>query len=216
MRVQSTGSNRYAFDFGGGETETIILDGSDQPGLDGTLLSVKAQTPDTWLVRRKQGNRLLLEATWKLSDGGRIINDAFREFRPDGSTISIDYVYERAGGGSGFAADWRSVKETMNSPFPLEVKRFKGDGLSFVSPSLGTTRNVRFDGRDYPDGPGAVKGTSSSARRVDERAMLITVKHDGKVTATEDVVLSSDLKTLTLTRHIPGHDNPNVLVFHRG
>jgi hypothetical protein len=65
MKVQNKGGNKYAFDFGVG-AETILVDGSDQPGQGGTLLSVKADAPDTWIVERKQGGRLLLKATWKL------------------------------------------------------------------------------------------------------------------------------------------------------
>src|ERR1700730_17225107 len=51
MKVQNKGGNKYAFDFGGG-AETIAVDGSDQPGRGGTLLSVKAEAPDTWIVER--------------------------------------------------------------------------------------------------------------------------------------------------------------------
>ena len=69
MKVQSQGANKYAFDFGGG-AEMIVVDGSDQPGQGGTLLSVKAEAPDTWIVERKQGGRSLLKATWKLSKEG--------------------------------------------------------------------------------------------------------------------------------------------------
>src|SRR5580698_9368024 len=61
MKVQSKGGNKYAFDFGGG-TETIVVDGSDQPGgYGGTMLAVKAETPDTWIVQRKKDGRLLLK-----------------------------------------------------------------------------------------------------------------------------------------------------------
>jgi hypothetical protein len=44
---------------------------------------------------------------------------------------------------------------------------------------------------------------------------VITGKADGKVTETEEIELSADLKTLTITVHIAGHDNPNVMVFER-
>jgi hypothetical protein len=47
----------------------------------------------------------------------------------------MDYVYQRTGGGSGFAADWQSIEETMNSSFLMQVKEFQGDGLSFITPS---------------------------------------------------------------------------------
>jgi hypothetical protein len=45
MRVQSVGPNRYAFNFEGGPTETILADGTDQPGLPGTTLSVRPRMP---------------------------------------------------------------------------------------------------------------------------------------------------------------------------
>ncbi len=213
MKVESKGDHRYVFDFGVG-AEMIVVDGSDQPGYAGTVLSVKAEAPDTWIVQRKKDGRLLLKATWTLSKNGRTLTDYFRGFEPDGSTLSMDYVYERTGGGSGFAADWQSVKETMNSPFSMQVKAFQGDGLSFITPSQHKTKNVKFDGKDYPnEGPNA--GASSSMRSVDERTLAITDKYNGKVTDTEEIALSTDLKTLTITVHVAGRDKPNVMVFER-
>jgi hypothetical protein len=215
MKVQSLGGNKYAFDFGGG-AETIVVDGSDQPGSGGTLLSVKAEAPDTWIVERKKGGRRQLKATWKLSQDGSTLTDYYREFEPDGSTVSLDYVYQRTGGGSGFAADWQSIKETVNSPFSMQVKEFQGDGLSFIAPSEQQTKNVKFDGKEYPnEGPNADRGASSSMRRVDERTLAITDKASGKVTATEEIEISADLKTLKITVHITGRDKPNVMVFER-
>jgi hypothetical protein len=215
MKVESKGGDRYTFDFGGG-AETIVVDGSDQPGgYGGTVLSVKAEAPDTWIVERKKDGRLLLRATWKLSKDGSTLTDYFRQYGSEGSLFSMDYVYQRTGGGSGFAADWQSIKETMNSPFPLRVKAFQGDGLSFTTPLEKKTRNVKFDGKDYPnEGPGG-QGASSSARRMDERTLVITDKANGTVTATEEIGLSADLKTLTITTRVPGSDKPTVMVFER-
>jgi len=216
MKVQNKGGNKYAFDFGGG-AETIAVDGSDQPGQGGTLLSVKAEAPDTWIVERKQGGRLLLKATWKLSNDDSTLTDYYREFESDGSTFSMDYVYQRTGGGSGFAADWQSIKETMNSPLLMQVKEFQGDGLSFVTPSRQETKNVKFDGRDYPnEGPNTGQGATSSIQRVNDRTLLITDKYDGKVMDTEEIGLSTDMKTLTITEHFAVRDKkPNVMVFER-
>lgn len=216
MKVQNMGGNKYAFDFGAG-AEAIVVDGSDQPGQGGTLLSVKAEAPDTWIVERKQGRRLLLKATWKLSNDGSTLTDYYREFESDGSTFSMDYVYQRTGGGSGFAADWQSIKETMNSPLLMQVKEFQGDGLSFVTPSRQETKNVKFDGKDYPnEGPNVGQGATSSIRRVDDRTLVITDKYDGKVMDTQEIGLSTDLKTLTITVHFVVRDKkPNVMVFER-
>ena len=213
MKVISRGGNTYTFDFGGG-AETIVVDGSDQAGLDDTRLSVKAAAPDTWIVERKKGGKPWINASWTLSSDGVTLRDNYRQFEPDGSTMSMDYVYRRVGAGSGFAADWQSIKETMNSPFEMQVSAYQSDGLSFVSP-FGTT-NATFVGEsDSSAGASAGEALAKTIRRVDDRTLLVTIRQNGKVAATEDVVLSPDLKTLTMTMHIAGRDRPNVLVFDR-
>jgi hypothetical protein len=215
MKVESKGGNTYSFNFGGG-AETIVADGTDQPGYGGTMLSVKADGPDTWIVERKKDGRLLLKATWKLSKDGGTLTDFYREFQPDGSTLSMDYVYQRSGGGSGFAADWQSIKETMNSPFVLQVKAYQGDGLSFITPSEQQTKNVKLDGKDYPNqGRNADPDSSSSIRRVDEHTLEMTDKVGGKVIDKREIRVSPDGKTLTMTIHAPGRSQPDVLVFDR-
>jgi hypothetical protein len=215
MKIESKGGNTYSFNFAG-TPENLVADGTDQPGIGGTQLSVKAEAPDTWIVERKKNGRLLLRATWKLAKDGTTLTDYYREFESDGSTLSMDYVYQRTGGGSGFAADWQSIKETMNSPFLMQVKEFEGDGLSFITPSEHEIKNVKFDGKDYPNqGPNADPGASSSVRRANKRTLVLTDKADGKVTDTEEIGLSADLKTLTITVHIAGREKPNVMVFEK-
>ena len=219
MKVQLKSGNTYAFDFGGG-VETIIVDGSDQPGVGGSLLSVSAQAPDTWIVKRKSGGRLTINATWNLSSDGSTLRDYFRQFETDGSTTSVDYVYRRNGGGSGFAGDWQSIKETVNSPYVLELKEFQGGGLAMVDPVERRTKNLKLDGQDQSgdtadSAASAGRGSSSSFRRVDERTPVVTDKVDGKVRVTEEFVLSADLKVLTMTVHAAALARPYVLVFQR-
>jgi len=215
MKIANKGGGAYAFDFAG-EVETIKVDGTDQPGEGGTLLSVKQDAPDSWIVQCKQAGRLLLRASWKLSKDGRTLTDHFRGIQPDGAPFNVDYFYRRTGAGTGISGDWRSFKETVISPFSMQVKPFQGDGLSIETSTAHLTKNVKFDGRDYPsEGPDARPGAASSAQRIDARKLVITSKSGGKVTATEDFELSSDLKTLTRTQHIVGQERPNVLVFKR-
>jgi hypothetical protein len=217
MKIESKGGNTYSFNFAG-TPETIVTDGADQPGIVGTTLSVKPDAPDTWIVERRKDGKLLLRGTWKLSKDGATLTDFYREFEPGGSTFSMDYVYRRSGGGSGFAADWKSIRETMNSPYVLQVKAYQGDGLSFIAanPAEHQTKNVKFDGKDYPnEGPSADPGSSSSIRRVDEHTLEMTDKAGGKVIDTREITLSPDGKTLTMTVHSPGRNQPDVLVFNR-
>jgi hypothetical protein len=212
MKVESKGANTYSFDFGGG-AETIIVDGTDQPGhYGGTTLSVKAEGPDTWIVERKKDGRLLLRATWKLSKDGGTLMDFYREFERDGSTLSMDYVYQRSGGGSGFAGDWQSMKETMNSPFVMQVKAYEGDGLSFIIPPDYEAKNVKLDGKAYPN---KRPGSFSSIRRVDEHTMEMTDKVGERVSDTRQISISADGKTLTMTVHAAGRSKSDVMVFDR-
>jgi hypothetical protein len=215
MKIQSQGGNKYIFDFGGG-AEMIVANGTDQPGLQGTLLSAKQEAPDTWIVERKKDGRVMIRATWKLAGDGNTLTDYYREFESDGSTLSLDYVYQRTGGGSGFAADWQSIKETRNSPLSMEVKAYEGDGLSFIIPSQHQIENVRFDGKEYAvDGSSAGQGAAISAQRVDEHNLVITHKYNEKFMGTEDVGLSADTNTLTVTLHYAGRDKPDVMVYQR-
>lgn len=216
MKVESVAGNKYAFDFGGGNAEAIAPDGTDQPGFAGTTLSVAIEGPDSWKVVRKQEGRILLTAHWKLSGDGNTLTDDYTQFGPNGSSTNVKYVYHRTAGTSGFAGTWESTSETLNSVYVIEVRPYQGDGLSFIYPSQGFTRNLKFDGNDHPSvGPNAPAGASSSARRVDGHTVELTSKTNGKVTDTREISLSPDGKTLTMTVHIAGRSAPNTLVFER-
>ena len=215
MKVERVADDKYAFDFGGG-AETITTDGTDQPGGGGTTLSVSMQGPDSWKVVRKKDGHILITAVWKLSKDGNTLTDDFTAIATDGSTTNVNYVYKRSAGTSGFAGTWESTSETVNSVFVLKIQPYEGDGLSFIYPSEEVTKNVKFDGKDYPNvGANAPPGSASSARRVNKDTLEITGKFNSKVTDTQEIKLSSDLKTLTLSIRIPRRSAPNILVFER-
>jgi hypothetical protein len=216
MKVESVASNKYAFELGGGSAETIVPDGTDQPGLAGTTLSVTIEGPDSWKVVRKQEGRILLTAYWKLSKDGNTLTDDFTQFGPNGSSTNVKYMYNRTAGTSGFAGTWESTSETLNSVYVIKVEPYEGDGLSFINSSQGVTRNVTFDGNGHPlVGPNAPAGATSSARRVKEGTLEITTRINGKVASTQEDTLSSDDKTMTMTIHVAGRTAPNILVFER-
>jgi len=216
MKVESAGGNKYAFDFGGGHPEAIAADGTDQPGLGGTTLSVTVERPDAWKVVRKKDGRMLLTANWALSKDGNTLTDDYTEIGPDGKGSTVNYVYKRTAGTSGFAGTWESTSLTINFEFVLKVQPYEGDGLSIIDSTEGVTTNFEFDGKDYPKaGPNAEKGSASSARRVNLHTVEITDKVNGKTASTRQIELSSDLKTLTMTLHPAGRREPNILVFER-
>jgi hypothetical protein len=57
MKVEVAGANRYELTFGPGQTDTIMADGSDQPALSGTTLSITVTGPKSWEVTRKMKGR---------------------------------------------------------------------------------------------------------------------------------------------------------------
>jgi hypothetical protein len=213
MKVESLGGNKYAFDFGGGP-ERIAVDGTDQQAVQGTMLSVTIQGPDTWKVVRKKDGRTLLTATWKVSPDGNTLTDNYTEFGANGSPSTVNYLYKRTAAGAGFAGTWETTIP-MTSAFVLQIRPYEENGLSFIR-SPQDTRNLKFDGKNYPvEGRGVAQGSTSSARRVDEHTLEIIDKVNGKITRTERRELSPDLKTLTRTVRPVGQRDPNIFVFER-
>ena len=216
MKVQSVAGNKYAFDVGAG-TETIAADGTDQPGYGGTALSVTIEGPDSWKVVRKKDGRMLLTAYWKLSKDGNTLNDDYTEFAPNGSSSNQKLVFGRTAGKAGFEGTWEMIiNAPANFVIVLKVQPYQGDGLSFINPSAEVTKSVKFDGKDYPnEGPKVAQGSTSSGRRVDERALEVTDKMNGKTMATKQFKLSADGKTLTMVMHPVGQRTPSIFVFDR-
>ena len=215
MKVESQGGNRYAFDLGGGIPENIVVDGTDQPGVFGTTLAVGAEGQDRWKVVRKKDGKVIVTGIWTLSKDGTSLTDHFTAFRPSGDIYSLDYVYKRTEGGSGFAGTWESASEQVNSAYVVEVKTYEGDGLSFINSGGAGTKNVKFDGKDYANAGAVVDGVACSARRVNERTVEMTDKISGRVVDMQEISVSDDGNTLTMTVHAPGRTKPNVLVFER-
>jgi hypothetical protein len=217
MKVASVKSDTYTFDFGGA-SETIVVDGTDQPGIAGTTFAVTVQGPDSWKVVRKKEGRVFITAMWKLSQDGKTLSDDYTELAPDGQVaVHASYLYQRTADGGGFAGTWeRQVAANDLPASTLEIRPYESTGLSFIYRAVDVIRNIKFDGKDYPVvGNGAAEGSTSSARRVDERNLKVTDKNKGEIKRTEEIELSPDLKTLTRTAHPVGQHGPNIFVFER-
>jgi hypothetical protein len=213
MKVGNLGGNKFSFDFGSGSPELIVADGTDQAGMAGTTFAVTPQAPDRWLVVRKKDGRVLIRATWTLANDGTL-HDDYTEFGDNGKTTHLLYVYQRKGGGTGFAGDWVSTSEKLETAYIVQVRPYEGDGLSIISAAEGVTKNLTLDGKDYPN-PGSTHHVVSSAQRVNNRTIQLTDKIGEKVLDTQEISVSEDGKTLTMTRHLPQQSEPNVLVFDR-
>jgi hypothetical protein len=229
MKVEAAGENRYTLTFGPGQVDTVVADGSDQPALSGTTLSITVKGPNNWEVVRKMKGRTLLRAQWTLSEDGKTLNDAFTQYLPDGttlfseplpngSTLFLPYVYERTAGNSGFLGTWDSESAKVRAGMELQIQPYEGDGLSFKRSDEEMVKRIKLDGNEYPDldPNGRDKGTAYSGLRVNERSLEVTYKFKGKITGTWQIELSTDLKTLTMTERLVGQRRPkSILVFDR-
>jgi hypothetical protein len=213
MKVESVKGNKFTFDFGAG-TETVTADGTDQPGYAGTTLAVSIEGLHALRVVRKKAGHTLLTADWKLSEDGKTLNDDFTTFTADGSPSNLKYVYQRTTPTSGFAGTWESANVKVNFDLTIKIQPYEGSGFSIVSPLSDKPKDLRFDGKDYPNlSSNAPSGTTYSARRADERTVEISDKLKGKAVDSQQYVLSSDHKTLTLSIHRAGMQTPSIYVF---
>jgi hypothetical protein len=217
MKLEAAGANKYVITFQPGAVDTIVADGTEQPALSGTTLSITAKGPNNWTVVRKKDGRMLLSAEWTLSPDGKTPTDDFTGFESDGSKSTTHFVYQRTAGSSGFAGTWDSDNAKPDSAMALQIQSYEADGLSIFGPEGQITQSVKFDGNDYPDvGPDAPPGLVSSGRRVNERSLELTRKYKGKLIDTSQFELSADLKILTLSIVLAGETKPrNIFVFDR-
>jgi len=220
MTIAPAGANRYSLTFAGiGDTETLLADGTDQPGILGSTISITVEAPGNWKIVRKQGGRTQLTANWKLSDDGKALTDTFIGNQPDGSKSRIDLVYKRAedsASSSGIPGTWETTQEKPDSAYEMEIRPYEGDGLSFMISGGGPASNVKFDGKEYPPaGASPAAGSVTSARRLGDHSIELTKKFKGKIVETREINVSPDLKTLTMTRHLVDQRVPNVLIFNR-
>jgi hypothetical protein len=119
MKVEAAGPNKYTFYLSATNPETIVADGTDQPGIFGTTLAVTVLGPNQWKVVRKKGGHMLISAIWDLSADGNTLTDNFTGYRADGSTSNLLYKYARTDGTSGFAGTWESTTEEVNSTYEM-------------------------------------------------------------------------------------------------
>ncbi len=216
MKVEAAGPNKYNLIFSGDNVETVVADGTDQPGLFGTTIAVTVDAPDSWKVVRKNNGHITIVGLWKLSPDGTTLTDNFTGYRPDGTTTNLHYIYTRTTGATGFPGTWESTTEEVNSTFELQIKPNPDDGLSIIYPGSAMIKSVKFDGKDYPgSGSNVPAGYTSSANRLNPQTLEITDKMNGKLFDSQKIDLSPDATTLTITTTVPGRTKPNIQVFDR-
>jgi hypothetical protein len=199
MKFEGVGENKYAITFVPGSVpNTIVADGTDQPSPDGTTVSVTVGGPNNWTFVRKKEGRKIISAIWTLSADGKTLDDDFTQYQTDGSRTTVHLTYQRTAGNSGLPGTWDS-ESSGGLDFELEIQPYEGDGLTLISPLVGGTQNIKFDGKDK--------------QRVNQRSLELSNKSQGQTRETKFEV-STDLKTLTVRTGL-GEKAQTILVFDR-
>ena len=213
-KIEDVGGGKYKFTFGE-DSETLTLDGKEHTTKYGNVWTIKPAGTNSWDFTVKRDGKVTSKSKWTISDDGTFTSTE-EAMRPDGSTGSTESTLKRSGTGSGIAGDWESTSTKITSPLTIEIAKSKGDGYSLISPSYKEHVDFKFDGKDYtPNGPRVAKGTTVTAKKVDEHTIELTYKLKGKTTETDKFEVSADGKTLTDTITYAGLTKPEVDVYDR-
>jgi len=214
-KVDEAGPDQYKFSFGD-DSETVALDGKDHPTKYGNTWAVTKSGPNAWKWTTKRNGKVTSDATWTVSEDGATSTYVSTEMRPDGSTSHDTTKLKRTAGTSGLVGTWESTEIKVGSPATLEIAKWQGDGYSIKTPVYKGQTNFKLDGKEVtPKGPRVAKGTTVSAKKIDDRKIELTYKLNGKTTETDVWELSADGKTLTSTNTYPGVDKQEVDVYDR-
>jgi outer membrane protein assembly factor BamB len=215
LKIEDLGDNKLKFTHGD-ESDTITMDGNDQPIHYGRTMSLTKESPTSFKMVIKREGKVLSSMTHSLSDDGNTQTVNGTDYRPDGTTSDFEVVNKRVGSGSGWTGTWESTKVDFNSPDVWDIEPNGSNGLSFKDAAYKETWSLTFDGKDYPgSGPDVPAGATLSGKRIDAHHFEMTAKINGKVTDHSTFEVSPDGKTMTVTVHQTGQPNPQMYVYDK-
>ena len=215
MKIEDLGNDKLKFTTGT-DTDTVTMDGTDQPIHYGRTMALTKESPTSFQMVIKKDGKVLASMTHTLSDDGNTQTIKGTQTKPDGTTSDFEVTDKRVGGGSGWTGTWESTKVEFTSPDEWDIEANGSNGLTFNAPAFQDTLSLKFDGKDYPEkGPNVPAGSMSSGKRSDEHTVELTSKIKGKVVEHDKIEVSPDGKTLTLTVHETGQPNPLTIVYDK-
>ncbi|MFL6450690.1 MAG: hypothetical protein ACJ746_23850 [Bryobacteraceae bacterium] len=215
MKMEELGGNKIRFN-DGSVTDTIVVDGTDQPLESGATMALTKVGPNAIRMVIKRNGKLASSMVHSLSDNGQIQTIEGTSTRPDGSTSDFKVEAKRVGGGSGWSGTWESTNLKISRPDEFEINTYGDGGYTFSIPALKETLNLNLDGKDYTaTGPRVAPDSSSSGKRLDQQTFEMTDKLKGKVVDQTRFQVSPDRRSLTLTEHRPGQSNAMTLAYER-
>jgi hypothetical protein len=195
-KIEDAGGGQYRFIFGD-DVETLTLDGKGHVTKYGDTWSIKTTGPNSWESTTKRDGKVTSKSKWTISEDGQTFTSIDENMRPDGSTGRVEATLKRTNGTSGLVGSWESASIKVLSPTSIELAKWQ-DGYSLINPAFKQRLNFNFDGKEYtPTGPRVAKGTTVTAKKIDDHTIELTYKLKGKTIETDKWELSGDGKTLT-------------------
>lgn len=215
MKIEDLGNKKLKFTMGT-NTDTVKMDGTDQPVHYGRTMAISEESPKSFKMIIKQNGKVLSSMTHTLSADGNTQTIKGVDYKPDGTTSDFAVVEKRVGSGSDWTGTWESTKVDFNSPEEFEISANGANGLTFDDAAYKAHQSLTFDGKDYPSqGPTVPAGEVTSGKRTGERSFELTDKIKGKVVEHSIFELKDDGKTLTITVHQPGQPNAATYVYDK-
>ena len=101
------------------------------------------------------------------------------------------------------------------TPWTIELAKWQ-ERLLTINPAYKERLDFKADGKSYtPAGLRVPKGTTVTARKVNDHTIELVYKLKGKRTETDQWQLSTNGKTLTQTISYAGVNTPEVDVYNR-
>lgn len=215
IKIQDLGGNKYNWTVGN-VSDTIAYDGTDQPVHFGRTLSMTPAGANNWKMVIKKDGRVLSSMTHTISGDGKTQTIKGTETKPDGTSSDFNVVWNRVGGGSGWAGTWESTDVKFTSPDEWDIAAYGGDGLTFNTPAYQDVLSMNFDGKDYEEkGPDVAPGSTSTGKRVNPHTLEVTDKVKGETMDHTKYEVSPDGKTLTLTIRETGQPKTMTIVYDK-
>ena len=209
------GGGQYRFIFGD-DVETLTLDGKGHVTKFGDTWSIKTTGPNSWESTNERDGKMTNKSKWTVSEDGQTFTSTDENMRPDGSTGRSEAIFKRTGGTSGLVGTWQTTSVKVLSPTSITIAKSKGDGYTRTNPTFKETLEFKLDGKEYtPKGPRVPKGTTVTAKKIDDHSMELTYKLKGKTIETDKYEVSADGKTLTQTVTYPGVSKPEIDIYDR-
>jgi low affinity Fe/Cu permease len=183
----------------------IKADGTDQAVPPETkqydMMALKVVDDNTTETTAKKNGKVVSKTTNMISADGKTSTIEALNFAEDGKqpAYKVTYTYSRAAeappGAHAISGTWKMQKANLVASLPMTIKSTP-DGLMVSGPGP-QSFEAKFDGQDYPV-KGAPDGNTVSLSKVNESAIDMTTKQNGKTTTVTHLAVAADGKTMTI------------------